>query len=84
LRYLIDFLVEYMPFSFSNFPAAASAVVASWGKLVNTTEAIIVRGRSAPWSSSGMGASSGIVDWLEDAISLAVGRIIVSRLTVVD
>jgi hypothetical protein len=46
-------------FSFSNVPAEASAACASRGRDVRTTEADMVRGRSASWSSSsGIGASS--------------------------
>ncbi len=46
-------------FSFSNAPAAASAAWASRGREVRTTDAVMVRGRSASWSSSsGIGAAS--------------------------
>lgn len=46
------------PFSFSNAPAAARAAWASCGSDVNTAEALIVSGRSASCSSSGIGAAS--------------------------
>lgn len=47
-----------VPFSFSNAPAVARPARASRGREVRTTEAVIVRGRSGSWSSSGIGVVS--------------------------
>ena len=46
-----------VPFGLSKAPASFSAAVASRGREVRTTEAVMVRGRSASWSSSGMGVA---------------------------
>lgn len=46
-----------LPFGLSKAPASFSAAVASRGREVRTTEAVMVRGRSASWSSSGMGVA---------------------------
>lgn len=46
-----------VPFGLSKAPASLSAAVASRGREVRTTEAVMVRGRSASWSSSGMGVA---------------------------
>jgi hypothetical protein len=51
-------------------PAAARAAVASRGREVRTTEAVMVRGRSASWSSSGIGAASA------DAVRLGTDDIV--------
>jgi hypothetical protein len=48
-----------VPFGFSKPPASRNAAVASRGREVRTTEAVIVRGRSASCSSSGIGAAEG-------------------------
>jgi hypothetical protein len=53
---------ERLPFSFSKLPAAARAAWASRGRDVSTTDAVMVSGRSASWSSSGMGAGSADTD----------------------
>lgn len=49
----------HRPFPESIVSTSASACVASRGRLVNMTDADMFIGRSAPWSSSGMGASLG-------------------------
>lgn len=46
-----------IPFGFSKAPASLRAAVASRGREVRTTDAVMVRGRSASWSSSGMGVA---------------------------
>lgn len=49
-------LLFYVPFPVSTASASAMAWCASRGRLVNTTDADMVSGRSAPCSSSGIGA----------------------------
>lgn len=56
------------PFPISTASTSASALWASRGKLDNMTEADMVNGRSAPWSSSGIGVSPGLAE--EDWFSL--------------
>jgi len=51
---------KYIPLSCFSSPAPSSALAASRGSDVRTTDAAIVRGRSAAVSSSEMGAGGGV------------------------
>src|SRR4051794_27622115 len=59
-----------IPLPVSTASASAKAWWASRGKLVNTIDADIVSGRSAPCSSSGIGAFPVLENWSEVSLRL--------------
>jgi hypothetical protein len=68
------------PFSIPNTPAISSALLASFGRFVNTTDAAMVSGASALSSSSGI-RSSGELDILGGAARLEPVDIVQRSLT---
>lgn len=65
-------LVTYVPFSTPKLPAFSSALDASFGRLVRTTDAAMVSGASVLSSSSGI-RSSGELGWDMAGAGLGVG-----------